>query len=127
MIALAAIALTSSFWLLLDLVSAYSKSADTFGVSRFESRFDEFRRTLSPHAVFGYASDNPKTDPSFLAEYYLTQYTLAPAIIKASTDEPLVVLNFHTGTPDRAFLQARNLIPIQSFANGIVLCRKANP
>jgi hypothetical protein len=124
-LALAAVALGSSFWLLLDLVGAYSRNSGTFGVAAFEDRFSEFRKTIAPHSVYGYLSDNPSNDPSNLAEYYLTQYTLAPAIIKPSPDEDLVVMNFHSASPDRAALQARHLVPVQTFGNGVLLCRRA--
>jgi hypothetical protein len=120
-IALAAVALASSFWLLLDLVSVYSQSTATFGVASFEDRFNEFRKTIMPHSVLGYLSDNPLNDPSNQAEFNLTQYTLAPAIVKASIDEPLVVMNYHANTPDPAALRARHLIPIHNFGNGVLL------
>ena len=120
-IALAAVTLASSFWLLLDLISAYSRT--TFGVASFEDRFTEFRKTLTPGTVLGYLSDTPANDPSNPAEYNLTQYTLAPAIVKPSIDERLVVMNCHNGSPDPAALQARHLVPIHDFGNGVLLCR----
>lgn len=123
-IALAALALGSGFWLLLDLIAVYSRNTETFGVAAFENRYSEFRKTITPHSVFGYISDNPANDPSNLAEYYLTQYTLAPAIIKASSDEQLVVMNFHSNSPDRALLRSKHLAPIQAFGNGVLLCRR---
>ena len=124
-IALAAFALASSFWVLLDLISAYSRSAATFGVDSFEDRFSEFRKTLTPHTVLGYLSDNALNDPSNQSEFNLTQYTLAPAIVKPSIDEPLVVMNYHSSTPDLAPLRARNLVPVKDFGHGVLLCRKA--
>ncbi len=120
-IALAAVALSSSFWLLLDLVGAYTRGAQTFGVAFFEARFDALRKTIKPHTVFGYYSDNGN-DATALAEFYLTQYTLAPAIVRPSLDEPLVVVNFHNPTPDPKLLQAKNLTAIQNFGNGVLLC-----
>ncbi len=123
-IALAAVALGSSFWLLLDLAAVSSRSSETFGVAAFEDRYNQLRRTIKPHTVLGYASDNPTTNPTNLAEYFLTQYTLAPAIVKASTDEPLVVMNFHSTSPDRKVFQTKHLIPIQSFGSGVLLCRR---
>jgi hypothetical protein len=122
-IALAAVALASSFWLLLDLISAYSRNTATFGVASFEDRFSEFRKTLPPHTVLGYLSDNPVNDPSNQAEFNLTQYTLAPAIVKPSIDEHLIVMNYHSSTPDPAALRARHLVPVQDFGHGVLLCR----
>ena len=123
MIALAALALASSFWLLLDLVSVYTRNTATFGVTSFEDRFSEFRKTLEPHTVLGYLSDNPVNDPSSQSEFNLTQYTLAPAIVKPTIDERLVVVNYHSGTPDLAALRARRLTPIRDFGKGVLLCR----
>ena len=122
-IALAAVALASSFWLLLDLFSIYSKNAASFGVASFEDRFSELQKTLSPHTVLGYLSDNPVTDPSNQAEFNLTQYTLAPALVKSSIDEHLVVLNYHSTTPDFPALRARHLVAVRAFGRGVLLCR----
>jgi hypothetical protein len=122
-IALAAVALASSFWLMLDLLSVYTRTADTFGVASFEDRFSEFRKSLTPHTVLGYLSDNPVSDPSNQAEFNLTQYTLAPAIVIPSIDEPLVIVNYHSGKPDLAALRARRLAPLRDFGHGVMLCR----
>jgi hypothetical protein len=122
-IALAALALASSFWLLLDLISVYSQTTATFGVASFEDRFSDFRKTLAPHTVLGYLSDNPVTDPSSQAEFNLTQYTLAPAIVRPTIDEHLVVVNYHSATPDAAGLRARHLISLRDFGHGVLLCR----
>lgn len=124
-IALAVIALGTGFWELLDLVGAYNRGMD-FGVAGFESRFDELRPAIKPHSVLGYTSDNPPNDPSYLSEYYLTQYTLAPAIIKPDTNEDLVVMNFHTERPNEAAMHAMNLVPAQSYGHGVMLLRHGN-
>jgi hypothetical protein len=120
-IALAAIALASSFWILLDLVSAYSHDTATFGVASFEDRFNDFRKTIMPHSLLGYLSDNPVNDPSNQAEFNLTQYTLAPAIVMPTIDERLVVMNYHANIPDPAALRSRHLIPVHNFGNGVLL------
>lgn len=124
-ILLAAVALCSSFWVLLDLVS-YARTPQTFGVPAFESRFDALRGTLPPRAVLGYASDNAANDPSASLEFFLTQYTLVPAIVKATPEEHLVVVNLHDPKPDPKLLQAKNLTLLQNFGNGVLLCRNNN-
>lgn len=124
-IALAVIALGSGFWQLLDLVGAFNRGVD-FGVPAFETRFEQFRPTIKPHSIFGYTSDNPPNDPSYLSEYYLTQYTLAPAIVKPDTNEELVVMNFHSERPDQAAMRAMNLVPVQTYGHGVMLCRHAS-
>jgi hypothetical protein len=122
-IALAAVALASSLWLWLDLVSIYSQATSTFGVSSFEDRFTELRKSLPTHALLGYLSDNPLNDPSNQTEFNLTQYTLAPAIVKPSIDEHLVVMNYHSATPDQNALRARHLTPVRDYGQGVLLCR----
>lgn len=121
-IALAAVALASGFWLLLDLISVYTRNT-AFGVAGFENRFAEFQKTIKPHTVLGYLSDNPINDPSSQSEFNLTQYTLAPAIVNPSADERLVVINYHSKAPDPAVLNARHLVPIHDYGNGVLLCR----
>jgi len=121
-VALATIALASSFWLLLDVVSAYSNRSRTLGVDSFEDRFRELRKALAPHSEVGYISDNPTNDEAAQAEFYLTQYTLAPTIVDASPNRPLVVANYHSPQPDLAKLQAQHLVLLQDFGNGVLLC-----
>jgi hypothetical protein len=122
-IALATIALCSTFWTLLDVLGAVSHN-QIFGVASFENRFDEFRKTVQPHSVYGYLSDNSPNDPSARPEFYLTQYTLAPALVKSTTGERLVIVNFHSNKPDERLLQANRLAPVKDFGNGVVLCRR---
>ena len=123
MIAIVALAITSSLWVLLDLAGAYSRNSEAFGVTAFENRFTEFRKTLAPHSKLAYLSDNPASDPSAIAEFYLTQYTLVPAIVRASTDEPLVVANLHSDS-SQSGLQAKQLVVVRNFGNGVLLCRR---
>jgi hypothetical protein len=120
-IALAVIALTSSCWTLLDLIAIYSRGAENFGVAPFEERFDLFRKSMPPRSVFGYISDNPPTDVSAQGEFFLTQYTLVPAIVKESTEESLLVGNFHTNKPDGAKLRAKNLVLMNDFGHDVFL------
>jgi hypothetical protein len=122
-IALAAVALMSSFWLLLDVVRGYSDLSRTFGVASFEDRFQALRKALPSHSVVGYASDNPTNDASAIAEFYLTQYALAPTIVTSSLKESMVVVNYHTPQFDPAKLRAQHLTLIQNFGNGVLLCR----
>jgi hypothetical protein len=123
-IALAAIALCSTFWALLDVLGAVSHN-QIFGVASYEFRFDELRKTMRPHAVYGYASDNAPNDPAARPEYYLTQYTLAPALVKYTADVPLVVVNFHDQKQVGKVLGDNQLAVVQNFGNGVALCRRA--
>jgi hypothetical protein len=122
-LSLAAIALASSLWFLLDVLASATHRAQNFGVSAFESRFSDFPKTIQPHSVFGYLSDNSPSDPSALAEFHLTQYALAPAIVKPSVHEDLVIVNYHSKQLDMKLLVANRLRPLRGIGNGITLCR----
>ena len=122
-IALLGIAVASIFWVLLDVARAYSHSSASYGVDNFENRFGDLPKAATPKTVFGYISDNRRDDPSDQAEFYLTQYTLAPAIVVSSTTERDVVANLHSANPDMKALQARGLMPVRNFGNGIFLLR----
>ena len=123
-IALAAVALCSIFWSLLDTLGAIWHGVQAFGVASFERRYDAFRPSVQPHSVYGYVSDNAPNDPSARPEFYLTQYTLAPAIVKPGNDERLVIVNFHNSKIDDKLLKDNKLVQYQNFGNGIVLCRR---
>ena len=126
MFVLAAIAIASSFWALLDFVNVLSKQVQSFGVASFETRFDGIRPALPRHGVYGYISDTPLNDEvTWQGEYYLTQYTLAPAIIKNSTTEPLVVANFHVEKPADDLLKDKHLVDVKDYGNDIHLYRYA--
>jgi hypothetical protein len=122
-LSIAALALASSLWFLLDVLETTHNQ--TFGVASFENRFNDLRKTVQPHTVYGYVSDNPANDASALAEFHLTQYTLAPAIIKPSPNENLVIVNYHSKDLDMKLLQKYHLQPLASFGNGVELCRGA--
>jgi hypothetical protein len=122
--ALAAIAIASSFWLLLDLVAVLSKETQSFGVDAFEKRFELLHKDMPPHGVMGYVSDNPANDEvTSQGEFYLTQYTLAPVIIKPSTEEPLEIANFHTAKPNADLLKAKHLVDVRDYGNDVHLYR----
>jgi len=122
-VVLAVAALASSCWLLLDVISQYTQSSEAIGVAGFETRFDEMRKALPPKSVLGYTSDNASNDPSNPAEFYLTQYTLAPRILKPNTAERMVVANFHNPKPDRRALRKAGLDLVQDYGQGVFLCR----
>jgi hypothetical protein len=107
----------------LDVAGAYTQRSASFGVPGFESRFDELRKTVTPTSVFGYTSDNPRDDPSDQAEFYLTQYTLAPAIVTSSTLEKSVIVNLHSAQPGPKDFESRRLTVVQNFGNDVFLAR----
>ena len=104
-------------------------------VTIHEARIEQVRGALpAGTAAVGYVTsvDNDKIflyertlrDVEFLAQYMLTQYTLAPVIVHNSTDQPLVVGNYITGSPDPAFLRKHALVPLRDFGDGLILYRK---
>ena len=123
--ALVSLSLASSLWLLLDVISAYTYMRETyaFGVPNFESRFEALQKSLPPRSVLGYVSDNPANNAQSLAEFYLTQYALAPAIIKPSSAEHLVVGNFHSNSPNAAMLRSKRLTLVRDFGNDVYIYR----
>jgi hypothetical protein len=123
--ALLGVAIASMFWILLDVAGAYSHVSTSYGVQNFENRFADLPRAATPQTIFGYVSDNRSDDPSDQAEFYLSQYTMAPAILTTSVNVREVIVNLHSGKPDMQALAARGLTPIRDFGNGIILCRNA--
>ena len=119
-LSLTAVSLASSFWFLLDVLGRHP-SCTLLWRAEFENRFTDFPKP-DPDTVYGYVSDNRPNDPSALAEFHLTQYTLAPAIIKPSANEHLVIVNYHAKIGIK-LLRANHLDPYQDFGNGIALCR----
>jgi hypothetical protein len=122
------ISIASSLWFLLDVITAYSYLRDSyaFGVANFDSRFEVLHKSMPPRSVLGYVSDNPANDTQSQAEFYLTQYALAPAIVKATTEEHFVVANFHNNKPDAAMLKSKNLVLVQDFGNAVYIYRNTN-
>jgi hypothetical protein len=123
-LSIAAVALASSFWFLLDVIGTVAHRTPVLRVSEFEDRFADFPKP-DAHVVYGYASDNAANDPRGLFEYHLTQYVLAPAIIKPTANYDLVVVNYHTKNLDFRFLHANHLDPYRDFGNGVALCRRS--
>lgn len=99
-----------------------TQRAGTYQVADFEKRFATFPKT-DPHTLYGYVSDNPPNSASTLAEFHLTQYVLAPALVTASADRDLVLINYHSKQLDYRVLRAAHLAPVRDFGNGVALAR----
>ncbi|OPY07421.1 MAG: hypothetical protein A4E68_01811 [Syntrophaceae bacterium PtaB.Bin095] len=111
---------------------SYPELPKTDPVTIHEARIDQVRGALpAGTAAVGYVTsvDNEKIflyertlrDVEFLAQYMLTQYTLAPVIVHNSPDRPLVVGNCITGSPDPVILAKHALVPLRDFGDGLVL------
>ena len=71
-----------------------------------------------------FAAEKTFTNVEFLAQYVLTQYTLAPRIVRNSPDKPPVVGNFIDGPPAPGFLERHGLAVHRDFGDGLVLYRR---
>mgnify|MGYP001225597857 CR=1 FL=1 len=71
-----------------------------------------------------FADEKAFRNVEYLAQYVLTQYTLAPLIVRNSPDFPLVVGNFLDGPPAAGFLEEKGLVPLKDFGDGLILYRR---
>ena len=126
--------LAASLNLLYQNGKAYPDFLKTDPVTIHERRINQIKGALPGTAAVGYvtAVDNEKifyyerslSNVEFLAQYILTQYTLAPVIVYNSPDYPLVVGNYIDGSPDPGFLKRKALIPVRDFGDGLLLYQK---
>ena len=103
-------------------------------VTIHEARIAQLLPQLTASGVVGYvttvendrifAAERSFTNVEFLAQYVLTQYTLAPRIVRNSPELPLVVGNFIDGPPASGFLEKNGLVPLKDFGDGLVLYRR---
>lgn len=107
-------------------------------VTVHEARIGQLKPYLPASGAVGYvttvendqifARERAIQNVEFLAQYALTQYTLAPLIVRNSPDLPRVVGNFIDGPPAPGFLERHGLVVLRDFGDGLVLYRKgANP
>jgi hypothetical protein len=122
-LALAALALCSIFWSLLDVEGAVSHH-QVVRIVYFETRLEQLRKTLDPHSTVGWVSDNAANNSASLLEYHLTQYTLAPVMVKNTDKETDVVAIFDAGKVDQAMLASHKLLLVRDFNNGVAMCRR---
>ena len=126
--------LAASLNLLYQNGKAYPDFLKTDPVTIHETRINQLKGALPRTAAIGYvtAVDNEKifyyerslSNVEFLAQYILTQYTLAPVIVYNSPDYPLVVGNYIDGSPDADFLKKNRLTPVRDFGDGLILYQK---
>ena len=107
-------------------------------VTIHEARINQLKTLLPLSGAIGYittvendrifAKERAFQNVEYLAQYALTQYTLAPLIVRNSPDLPLVIGNFLDGSPAPGFVEAHDLIPLRDFGEGLVLYqRKKKP
>ena len=94
------------------------------GIGRYQDRFRGLREKLPPRGVFGYFSDIPDHTEN-RAGMALTQYALAPLVLRESTELPMVVGNFHRRVPTADELRQKELTVLFDSGSGVLLFEKA--
>ncbi len=103
-------------------------------VTIHEERIRQLKEFLPASGEVGYvtsvendrifADEKAFRNVEYLAQYVLTQYTLAPLIVRNSPELPLVIGNFLDGPPAPGFLEERGLVPLKDFGDGLILYRR---
>jgi hypothetical protein len=118
-------------------IQTYPETARTDPVTIHERRIEQIRTILPPTAAVGYVTtiqnerifldERNFQNVEFVAQYYLTQYTLAPVFVYNSPEYPLVVGNFLDGPADPAWIREKGLTPLHDFGDGLILYRREAP
>ncbi len=134
LILLIAVTVYANLNLLLTRFQLYPELKQTDPVTIHERRIEQIKKVMPPTAALGYVTtvENEKLflnersllNVEFLAQYYLTQYTLAPVFVYNSPDYPLVVGNFLDGPADPEWIRKKGLTPLHDFGDGLILYRK---
>ena len=111
----------------------YRAAPATDPVTVHEERIAQLREFLPASGEVGYVTSiensrifsDEKTfsNVEFLGQYVLTQYTLAPLVVRNSPALPLVVGNFIDGGPPTGFLEENGLTPVRDLGDGLILYR----
>jgi len=120
--------------LLWQSVRLYPGLPEKDPVTIHEERIRQLEFLLPASGEVGYATtvENDKIfaaekafqNVEYLAQYVLTQYTLAPVVVRNSLEFPLVVGNFLDGPPPPGFLEKKGLAPLRDFGDGLILYRR---
>jgi hypothetical protein len=120
--------------LLMQSIGIYTDLPDKDPVTIHEARIAQLKGSLPASGEVGYvttveneqifAYERAMKNVEYLAQYALTQYTLAPLIVRNSPELPLVVGNFLDGPPALGFLEKNNLVLIKDFGDGLILYRR---
>lgn len=96
-------------------------------VSGNEVYLAALRAALPTHGVVGYLASVPlqKAPRSTLAvaQFYSTQYSLAPLIVVNDPSQRLVVANLPTGSVAEAIANHPQLVVVRDFGRGVALLR----
>ncbi len=124
----------SVFHALRENIRSYREAPETDPVTVHERRIAQLKAFLPSTGQVGYITgiENEKiftvektfTNVEFVAQYVLTQYTLAPLVVRNSPDFPIVIGNFIEGVPVPEFLHKNNLVELHDFGEGLFLYQK---
>lgn len=124
----------SVFSLLAQSIRIYADLPEKDPVTIHEARIGQLKGSLPALGEVGYvttvendrifAAERAFRNVEYLAQYALTQYTLAPLIVRNSPELPLVVGNFLDGPPPPGFLEKNGLVPLKDFGEGLILYRR---
>jgi hypothetical protein len=131
---LIAVTVYANLNLLVTRFQLYPGLKQTDPVTIHERRIEQIRKVMPSTAALGYVTtvENEKIfldernfrNVEFLAQYYLTQYTLTPVFVYNSPDYPFVVGNFLDGPADPEWIRKKGLTPLHDFGDGLILYRK---
>ncbi|MBU2054861.1 MAG: hypothetical protein KKC25_07765 [Proteobacteria bacterium] len=117
--------------LLWQNIRIYSGLPEKDPVTIHEERILQLKPILSAVGEIGYVTtvENDRifgfeksfTNVEYLAQYVLTQYTLAPVIVRNSPAHPVVAGNFLAGPPAAGFIERHGLVPLKDFGDGLIL------
>lgn len=74
-----------------------------------------------------FADEKAMRNVEYLAQYVLTQYTLAPLIVRNRPDLALVVGNFLSRPPEPGFVERHRLTVLKDFGDGLILYQGPPP
>jgi hypothetical protein len=91
-------------------------------VTEYTARFDCLKADLSPLETIGFITNTP--GEAFPTENYLmTQYAIAPVLLKDSIDANTVI-GYYPGGADRDLLYQHQLTIVKSCKQGVFLAKK---
>ena len=131
LVALTAYAVLNLLW---ESIRLRPELPETDPVTVHEERIRQLKPALPASGEVGYvttvendrifAAEKAFRNVEYLAQYALTQYTLAPLFVRNSPNFPLVVGNFIDGPPAPGFLERNGLVPLRDFGDGLILYRR---
>ncbi|MFQ5666425.1 MAG: hypothetical protein ACE5I7_08330 [Candidatus Binatia bacterium] len=96
-----------------------------------EGRFAALRTALAGHGVVGYLSPLPPdklaSSVQGIAQFYLTQYALAPVIVVNDPTQRFVVANFFGRAAPPARVHRPHLVTVHDFGGGVILLERTDP